>query len=304
MDNSITPNRKTVESICNDVRARVLAHEWKGKQGRTDWAVMLTALDVAQYSGLATVRLDARTMSFAAGVSPITASRSLRRLAKADQWLHRIPARRAHDAYAYVIMHPRTLPHMYKFRPPYPGTGGWEGEWWRERESECTCEGECSYCPDCDQCWTPDVTTLIDLLSDMGKTYTYGGTRDALLIGRTELGVLLGTSAVWVALRLTDSPQAVKAIALASGVNYSTVGKVLREKLAPRRLAIRDGKGWVRGIPLESYTLDPPVNIVGKRRARIVRERWEFHNRDMWLQRELERTRNRAHGIGVTYCPW
>jgi len=296
-------NREQVTAICEDLRSRVESTAWSHKGGKTDWAIILTALDIAQHTGHLNVFLDARSMSFAAGVAPTTASHSLGRLVK-DRWLienpknsihpkHRVPKNRANE----YLVNPG-FPHVYRF--VYPSRD--PGERWLVSAGVSE---------------SADVTTgevfpnLISVLRDGSNTYTHADTRRALLIGRTELGVMLGPTAVRLALKADDEPRTIKELARLAKVESSNAGKIIRRKLSPKgllsnaggtwfELATHPGMGWweggkwVRGIPLEEYKVHPSNNKVGWRLEGIAaqREKWQEEHQqreDEWIDRELSR---------------
>jgi hypothetical protein len=300
---AIAANRDQVTGICTRLRAEVESSYWRGKAGKTDWAIILTALDLAQYLGHLDLFLDARSMSFAAGVAPTTASHSLRRLVK-SRWLiaspqndiapkYRIPKNRANE---YTIN--PCFPHVYSYVLPR-GTSQRPGERWLVSSGELE---------------SADLTTgevfpnLIAILRDATHTYTHADTRRALLIGRTNVGVELGKSAVWLRLRADDEPRTIKELAGLAQVNPVTAGQVIRRKLAPKGLLVNqggewfaldehpgggwwEGGKWVQGIPL--HECQAQDDRVGRRLRRIAADRAErtaelIRREEEWITAELE----------------
>lgn len=286
--------RDRVTYACERLRGKVESSRWKGISGKNEWSLVLTALDIAQYTGHLDMYLDARTMSFAIGVSPITASRTLYRVCR-NRWLiphpdNAISPRDREKPWVANRYHVNPdYPHMYKYcRFPMKADGGYN---LADEDKVTSWDGE-------------EKIPLIQILSDDGRTYTYGDTRTALLVGRTEVGVLLGKTPVWVALKLTDEPRTIKQIANAAQVDPSTAGKVLRHKLGPRGLAVcTEGtavstKGlWTAGLPLDEYELDESVNPnkVKARVDQITGDRKEYHGEKdkrakAWIRRELRKS--------------
>jgi hypothetical protein len=296
-------NRAEVTAICEDMRAKVESSAWNHKGGKTDWALVLTGLDIVQYTGRLGFFFDARSASFAAGVAPTTASHSLRRICDAHWFIpspynqlpmkQRVPKNRANE---YMIN--PAFPNVYRYALPRQAFT--PGERWLisagELESAEVSTGEV-------------FKNLIAILSESTHTYTHDDTRRALLIGRTELGVMLGKSAVAVALKAGDQPRTIKELAGLAQVNPYTAGQVIRRKLAPKGLlanvggewfglADHPGRGWweggrwVTGIPLHEYKVHWSSNRVGRRLEIIAGQRgaWKaehMRREDMWIAREL-----------------
>jgi hypothetical protein len=300
-------DRTTVTVICEDMRAKVESGHWKGRAGKTDWAIILTALDIAQHCGRLEFFLDARSASFAAGVSPITASRSLGRVVKAG-WLiasphnsiaprNRVPVSRANE---YAVNPALTGRHVYKFcYLPHPSGDD------PSMRTESSPDGTESI-----SLSTGEITgNLITILSDGSNTYTHGDQRRALLIGRTNTGVELGVNAVWLTLKADDTPRSVKELSALAGVDHSTAGKIIRRKLAPAGLLVNtggewfalddhpgggwwEGGKWSAGIPLSEY--NPNSDRVGNRVARIANDRRERgaqirRAENRWIAAELRK---------------
>lgn len=292
-------NREQVAGICERLRAEVIAHEWHGTGWRTDWAIMLTALDIAQYTGSLVVYLDVRTMAFASGVTAPTASKSLKRLRAGNRlWLdmthshekvthhvnrttgevlaktHRVYTELPGLAYTYQV-NPEPARYVCKF---FRSPDGLPGETDPSR-----------------------ATPLIRTLMRTGKTYTSGAARSRLLLGRTEAGVSLGPSRVAVIQVLGDEPQRVKDIAAAARVAPSACGKILAH-LESENLSHIAGRGWVRGMPLSEYSarmrgmhgFEPGKGTVARRVSDWQEERREYHaslargNDEFWIKQEAE----------------
>jgi hypothetical protein len=291
-------NRDQVAEICTRLRAEVIAHQWHGPGWRTDWAIMLTALDIAQYTGSLIVYLDVRTMAFASGVTAPTAGKSLRRLRDSNRlWLdmthshekethhvnrttgevfaktHRVWTELPGMAYTYQV-NPEFPRYVCKFfRSPDGGLAGQQGN-------------------------AGSGAPLLRTLMRSGKTYTRGAERSRLLLGRTEAGVRLGPARVAVVQVLTAEPQMVKDIAAAARVPASSAGKILHD-LESENLSHIAGNGWVRGMSLTQYAMlkrlfsEPGKGKVAKRVDRWQEERELYHDglrRDydeFWLWQEM-----------------
>lgn len=304
-----------VTQICERLRAEVIADEWHGAGWRTDWAIMLTALDIAQYTGSLIIYLDVRTMAFASGVTAPTASKSLKRLRESlrlyldrEHWhdkethhvnrttgevfarKHRVWTELPGEAYTYLVnpSYPRYVCKSFRFPsapalvaagadPDRPGT-----------KDESLIRN--------------DAGPLIRTMMKSGKTFTHSDVRSRLLLGRTELGVMLGPSRVAVVLVLTDTPMRVKDVASAARVSDSGTGKILKE-LAGMGLAGKSGNGWVRGMELSEYSArmrgtyqgyESGKGIVAKRVRRWEEERAEYHGGlqldydEFWMSQESE----------------
>jgi hypothetical protein len=300
---AIAANRDQVTGICTRLRAEVESSYWRGKAGKTDWAIILTALDLAQYLGHLDLFLDARSMSFAAGVAPTTASHSLRRLVK-SRWLiaspqndiapkYRIPKNRANEYYVNPAF-PHVYRNCYPLRAPWEPRAGVTSPH-GEEESIRAATGEV-------------VPNLIAILRRGSTTYTHAGTRQALLIGRTNLGVELGASGVWLALSADDQPRTIRELASLAMVDHSTAGKVIRRKLAPRGTLSNvggewygldehpgggwwEGGKWVRGIPLwecqeKSRKVDRRLEVIADQRAEWMGD--HIRREEEWIAAELE----------------
>lgn len=291
----VKSNPALVAEICEHLRAEVETSTWSYKGGYTDLAMILSMLDIAQLFGKLNLFWDARSASYAAGVSPTAASHSLMRLVKANRIIpypqnailpkNRVPV----NAPNCYLVNP-DYPAMYRYALPsqtYPlPTSG---------HPQLAPAGVTS---------SVNVNTgeiqdnLIAVLRDARHSYTYADTRKALLIGRTELGLMLGKTGVRLCLKADDQPRTIKELAGLAQVNVSTAGEVIRKKLSPKglltnvggtwfELASHPGMGWwdrgkwVQGIPLDEYYIRPArhggPNRIGKRLAVIARQRKDWH---------------------------
>lgn len=301
-------NREQVTEICERLRADVESSRWSYKGGYTDLAMILSILDIAQLFGKLNLFWDARSGSYAAGITPTAASHSLIRLCQANRLIpyphnnippiNRIPKNTAN---AYLVN--PDYPHVYRHAVPnvtfpFPVSGNTPLLSAGVGESVNVSTGEVH-------------RNLIAILQDARHSYTHGDTRRALLIGRTELGVMLGKPAVRLCLKAGDQPRSIRELAGLAQVDPSTAGEVIRKKLAPKglltnvggewfELATHPGMGWwergkwVQGIPLHEYNLRPGNNRVGRRLDRIARDRRKRQDEltvaeDRWVTAELAR---------------
>jgi hypothetical protein len=303
-------NRPLVAEACEQLRATVLAAEWKGKAGRTDRLVMLIALDFAQWGKRLDVKLPARTVALNVGVSPITASRSLRRLCKAG-WLIRMDClvREWTEAITYLVSPLQIDPvptrrHLYKmYSPARVSPGGSNpsaalgvtvhqmcSEW-----AQRTMAGQDSDAVRAalEDKYSSRISALtlkeknkddtVTPTHEIGKTYTDGVWARALNLAQSELGVLLGNTAIAVMLVLTDEPMRERDIARTAGVSFKGAVNCLR-RLAMHGLAIReqgaDGRFRYRaGMAPEEYALDPDPGLLRNRRRIVERQRAEHYRR-------------------------
>jgi hypothetical protein len=253
--------RRLVRDISRDLRNQVEYSCWKGKAGKTDRAVMLIILKHASRSGRLDHYLDQRTMALNTGVTPRTANKSLHRLMDAG-WIIRIAGSRKKptDAFTYVINHARSVVYVgYLDSLISTLTCGDRSQ---ASPVESPSEGQ-----------NPSSPQYRVTQSNPHRRVS----RQALKWAGTELGVLLGSGATEVALCLTAEPRKISEIARSAGVCYSTASNALRKKLKPKGLAVLTPDGWIKGISLGEYVLDPDPGIVQKRRELYERERSEHY---------------------------
>lgn len=299
-------NRRTAENTCERIRIEAERADWRYKGGSTDQAMIFSILDIAQLFGRLSLFWDARSASFAAGVAPTTASHSLRRLCE-RHWIIPypqnaiLPKNRVPKFTPNCYLVNPAFPHMYRYTlpndtfplpvrgyPPLLSAG--------EGASVNVNTGEIK-------------DNLISILRDTRHTYTYAGTRSALLIGRTELGIMLGKPGVRLCLKADSEPRTIKQLAALADVDPSVAGDVIRKKLSPKglltniggewfELATHPGGGWwergrwVQGIPLGEYYMRPArhggPNRVGRRLSAIASQRRRFHGtEDEWISAAL-----------------
>jgi hypothetical protein len=269
---------------------------------------MLTALDIAQYTGSLVVFLDVRTMAFASGVTAPTASKSLRRLRDSNRlWLdmthshekethhvnrstgevfskkHRVWTELPGEAYTYQV-NPDPDRYVCKFfRAPF------------------YCEHDPAGPQPPPAADPGSAGPLIGTLMRHGKTWTTGMERSRLLLARTDLGVGLGPARVAVVQVLTGEPQTVKDIATAARVSVPSAGKILTHLSSEDLSHIAVSKGrWVRGITLGEYAarmrgtrdFQSGTGRLAKRVDRWQEERELYHDglsrdyEEFWLWQE------------------
>jgi len=257
--------------------------------------MILSALDVAQWTGRLAVFLDVRSMSVAAGVTWPTAAKSLNRLAT-QNWIVRLPNSRRHprDAQVYVVN--PAFPHVYKFRTSrtgrrHPQAGRGDPRLWGDFGV---------YRPESlkDRVLEPahPKVSLVGYFTDPSNSYTHADTRRWLLIGRTETGVALGKAAVATYLALGDAGQETGQIAEQVRMPNNTVSRALH-KLESLSLAYGQGRLWTAGMPIEQF--DPDTLRVERRMGRIEWDRAQYAIRfpvspQEWEAQELMRTKIRV----------
>lgn len=296
-DSTIAVKRKDnrVTEVCERLRTEVESGHWGYKGGYIDWAMILSILDIAQLFGKLNLFWDARSASYAAGVLPEAASHSLMRLVKA-KWLIPYPQNKILSK----NREPVNAPNCYLVNPDYPHM---YGHALPNQTYPLPTKGHPQLAP-AGVSESVNVSTgeiqdnLIAILKDARHSRTYADTRRALLIGRTELGLMLGKPAVRLCLKADDQPRTIKELAALAEVNVSTAGEVIRKKLSPKGLLTNVGgtwfeldshpgggwwdRGkWVQGIPLDEYYMRPAgqggPNRIGDRLATIAKQRRKWY---------------------------
>jgi len=268
-------DRDATRGIIADLASQILSRPWPGRQGPTDRLVLLVMLRLSARYGKLVHYVDVRGMAAMAGISPPTVVKSYRRLRKAG-WLVRIEMRRQQqDAITYLVSPLRAVSadrYMYNLlTPAHPGPGS-------------TVAAAASQ-PAAGSGGVPEMGAEAGGVPEAGAggvsdTDTHSVQLDELLRwAPTPLGVLLGPSVVWVALHLTGHPQTVSALARTAMVSRPAAHGALRNQLRLHGLAVQTPAGWVRGVPLAEYVLDPVPETVARRNARYEQERSAFYYR-------------------------
>jgi hypothetical protein len=313
-------NHKLIVTDLEQLRATVLSAEWPGRAGRTDRLMMLVALDFAQWGTRLDVKLPARTMALNTGVSPITASKSLRRLCKTE-WLIRMDCivRDWSEALTYLVSPLKLNPvpdstHLYNLcTPPRAQPGGSNraaalgvtvhhmahcmftelmartaaGEDYETIVNDLEVKYSDRFGARL-AALTPEENQDVVRTRRIGATYTDGYWARTLNLAQTELGVLLGGTAIAILFALTDEPRRERDIARAAGVSFQAAVNNLR-RLKIHGLAVReqgaDGKFLYRaGIPPEEYLLNPDPALL-RRRKEIIEKQRSAHYRRAGMRR-------------------